>query len=725
MNEVDIKFERHYLEQVKKYIVDYREKLSQDFADVATMYKGRYNQVKWGDEDLVSNQQKMIENKRKKMINLENKPYFGKFSFRDNNVSKDETIYIGKTNVNDINGQMLVTDWRTPVCSLFYEQKMGNTYYETPTKKVSCDILSKYLIQIENGELIDVVDASSISNDEILTSYLTANNEVRLKNIIASIQEEQNIVIRKPLNCNLIVQGVAGSGKTTVALHRAAYLLYVNDKYSADDFMIFGPNKYFLNYISALLPDLDTENINQFTYEDFTKFYFDGRIKVIDTKEIDDKYLLKTLKFKSTMEFKKMIDEFVENYIEKVLSEDIMLKDNILFSKDMIKLNIKKGNLSNSAETTRRFLISKIKEEKDYYDDKFLRKYRLILRTLDKQDPLATDIINYMNFIKENLNNNCKEVITNYFKPLKIKPIDIYKKFIESIESIPNFLPEEVELLKKTTLESIKKRSFTFEELPALLYLNTILCEASNDCFNNYGHVLVDEGQDLGEFHYYMLKKIFKSCTFSIFGDLAQSIYPGRGIDDWHKVGKIMELNNLEYLQLTKSYRTTKEITNNANSILNYLNIPISNPVLRSGEEIDYFKTEVESDEIELITLLLEDYIEKKYKSFGIISKNQSDCQKVYQLLEKNGIKANLINSNSEEYVGGICILTAELSKGLEFDKVLLLNADTLNYNENDSADMKLLYVAATRALHELTISYQHDLVAPFEEKRLTKLKNK
>ncbi len=709
-----IEEEKKYLEKVKGTIIYFREKLVKDFADVAIMYKGRYNQVKWGDEDLVKNQQSIIENKRKKMFGLEFKPYFGKFVFQEKHFSPS-SVYIGKTNINDADGNILVTDWRTPICSLFYEQSIGMANYESPMGNIFCDLLEKYQIQIENGELLNVINTDLVTNDEILSNFLSNNNESRLKNIVASIQSEQNAVIRKPINLNLIIQGVAGSGKTTVALHRAAYLLYNNDNLSPEDFMFFGPNKYFLNYISALLPDLDTENISQFTFEEFTKYYFDNKIRVYNTKDEKTSIMLKILKFKSSIKFKLLIDKFLEAYLENVLSKDIKIGENILFKKEFIRNSIKNDSISYSAENTQKYLISKVKDDKDYYDDLILLRYRQILKTLSVDDKLAIDIRKFMDYAKGELKNNCSNIIKEYFKPLRIKPIELYEKFIKSISQISDFKDEETELLKKSTLISIIKGEFSFEELPALIYFNTKINGKLNNDYSNYRHVIVDEAQDFGEFHYYILKKVFKNATFSIFGDSAQSIYPGRGVENWKEICEIMDLSNYEFLKLSKSYRTTKEITLFANNILKYLGIDVSNPVMRDGKDVDIINAE---DADTLYKLIIESYnifINCNYKSFGIICKNRNECTDISNYLTNIKINNHLINEYDIEYNDGISILTAELSKGLEFDKVLVINVDSNNYFDN-VMDMKLLYVACTRALHELTISYRNNLVLPFKE---------
>ena len=296
------------------------------------------------------------------------------------------------------------------------------------------------------------------------------------------------------------------------------------------------------------------------------------------------------------------------------------------------------------------------------------------------------------------------KTVKDYFKPLKLNCLNLYKDFITNINDMPN--------LKKQTLKSIKSKEFCFEDLPALFYFDMVFNGTENLGFNKYAHVIIDEAQDLGMFHYWVLKSIFNNATFSIFGDQAQSIYPSRGIESWEDVKTEVFNDNCEVLNLNKSYRTTMEITNSANQILDYLNLTEAKPVIRTGYNVEYYNQDTSNINDKILDLIC-NYNEKGYKSIGIICRSEEECLEKYSYLNNEGLTSSLISNEDSEYKGGICVLTSELSKGLEFDGVIITNASEENYSSRNMIDMKLLYVAMTRALHSLNILYTDQLTRP------------
>ena len=583
--------EKEYLLKVQKRIEEEKVYQNKEFEEIPNKYKGRYAEVKWGDEDLVKHLQDMIIKRLSKLKNLELNPYFGRIDFQRDGSKNNNKIYIGKTTITDENNNILTTDWRTPVCTLYYDQSIGNVQYQAPEGIITGKLNLKSQIFIKDGKLVSVRDTDLVTDDELLVPFLTTNADARLKNIVASIQAEQNAIIRRPLNDNIIVQGVAGSGKTTVALHRAAYLIYNEDKYTAENFIIIGPNKYFLNYISALLPDLDTENISQFTFDDFSTYFFDDKISIINSKKINNQNEIKVLKAKTSIDYKNAIDTYISTYVNNSLSSGIEIDGMEIISEDSIKSYFRDINgFSVTATNIQRILIQKIKEDNERLYELVRSKYKDELSTLPNGSEEKRNIMNKLDEIKKELKTGCSKTIKNYFKPLKITTLNLYKKFVSNVSCIENLSHDEIELLKKQTLNSIKSKKFYFEDLPSLMYIDILNNGNQQEVFKKYAHVIVDEAQDLGMFHYYILKMIFSDATFSIFGDLAQSIYPSRGVDSWEDVQAQIFNSNCEILRLSKSYRTTMEITRSANQILRYLNMSEANPVIRTGTEVEYMK---------------------------------------------------------------------------------------------------------------------------------------
>ena len=531
--------EEEYLLKVQKRIEEEKVYQNKEFEEIPNKYKGRYAEVKWGDEDLVKHLQDMIIKRLSKLKNLELNPYFGRIDFQRDGSKNNNKIYIGKTTITDENNNILTTDWRTPVCTLYYDQSIGNVQYQAPEGIITGKLNLKSQIFIKDGKLVSVRDTDLVTDDELLVPFLTTNADARLKNIVASIQAEQNAIIRRPLNDNIIVQGVAGSGKTTVALHRAAYLIYNEDKYTAENFIIIGPNKYFLNYISALLPDLDTENISQFTFDDFSTYFFDDKISIINSKKINNQNEIKVLKAKTSIDYKNAIDTYISTYVNNSLSSGIEIDGMEIISEDSIKSYFRDINgFSVTATNIQRILIQKIKEDNERLYELVRSKYKDELSTLPNGSEEKRNIMNKLDEIKKELKTGCSKTIKNYFKPLKITTLNLYKKFVSNVSCIENLSHDEIELLKKQTLNSIKSKKFYFEDLPSLMYIDILNNGNQQEVFKKYAHVIVDEAQDLGMFHYYILKMIFSDATFSIFGDLAQSIYPSRGVDSCEDVQK-------------------------------------------------------------------------------------------------------------------------------------------------------------------------------------------
>ena len=296
--------------------------------------------------------------------------------------------------------------------------------------------------------------------------------------------------------------------------------------------------------------------------------------------------------------------------------------------------------------------------------------------------------------IKNVLVKDIKNIIKDYFKDFKFNTLELYKEFIKTID---------YDELVTSTLNNLNKRKVDFDDLASLIYINEYLLGAKE--YNKYISVSIDEAQDLGYMHYAALKKLFKYTNFSIYGDLSQSIYAYRGIESWNEVRELIEgYSDVKYL--AKSYRTTIEIMNFANKILSHLNVSLAEPVIRHGKEVVTIKP---NNKIQYIKDKIKEFKEKGYKSIALICKDEKTVNSYYERL-KNEISINKLDENSTSYDGGICVLPVALAKGLEFDAVIVSDVDNENYSKDNILDMKLLYVALTRALHELEVLYDNDL---------------
>ena len=672
--------------------------------------KKLYNSLTGGNKEEVMRDiydTKMIIN------NLESsllKPYFGRIDFQSNN--NNEIVYIGKHGIS-LNTNIIVTDWRAPISSLYYDSQIGECSYNSPSGIIKGNMSLKRQYEIVDSKLISYYDVDLISNDELLQKYLNKNNSSRIKNIVDTIQKEQNDVIRKSINNNLIVQGVAGSGKTTVALHRLAYLVYnYKDTIKQNEYMIIGPNKVFLKYIENVLPDLEVGYAEQYTYIDYVKKYVGEKININNQDKnlnLENVNLINNNinKFKGLMKYKDMIDKFLKDYIYNIFKDDLTINNFKIIDKSIIEnyffeiLNNNFSNLSNKIDLT----IDKIIKLIERKFDKIILNYNNYTIDIFEKTNKNKELLKKQ-FVKDKkeLTINYKSLVRKYFSRLNLNATYIYKLFMNNILDYNIYDYEYINELKKF---SLKSNRYDFEDLAALIYIKSLI--KSNYDFKSKKQIIIDEAQDFSEFNFYTFRLCMPYATFSIFGDIAQSIYDYRSIDNWDEVNNVMFNNNGQCLSFKKSYRTTKQIMSVADYVANYINLEKSELNVREGNKVKI--TKVNSN-------LVEDYIKDKinyykdkgYKTIGIISKTDKLSLEINKKLSKIGIDIPNIsiddNLNDEEF--NICTISNALAKGLEFDAVIIYNAEDDVYNSETILDMKLLYIAITRALHELEIIYNN-----------------
>ena len=642
--EEEIKYLSYTLDKFDEVIDDSKLKLS----NLKKLYSNNY--------DAMLEEKFRLEAEIESIKKAKNAPYFARIDFES--LNNKEKCYIGKLGVQDYDNNIITVDWRAPISSLYYDSNIGKCSYEAPDGKIEGNLTLKRQYTIENSKLISFNDVDTVSNDELLKPYLSVSADNRLKNIVSTIQSEQNKIIREKLGKNLVIQGVAGSGKTTVALHRIAYLVYNNrDLYKPSDYMVIGPNKFFVNYISGILPDLDVNGVSEYTLEEVFEKYVNEDYdinnsldKIIDYDNIS--------KIKTSLELKEKIDEYFEN-IEILPSEDFKIKNEKIISKSIIQelysdINPKYYKSIKSKIDRLILLINK------YIDT---NKETIITKLIDKK--VNKEIISEF---KSGINIHLKK----YFKVLNLKIKDIYLNVLKSVN---------------IDAKQIKNNKIDIEDIPPLIYIRYLLI--GDNVFDNYKHIVIDEAQDYGKFAFYALNKIFKNATFSIYGDLAQSLYSYRSISSWKTLDSIFK--DLGIMELNKSYRTTIEIMQEANKINKKLNLTEAIPVIRHGDKVEYTNKDI---------VWLINSLKGKYQTIAIITKTQKEANNIYNNI-KDKIDINLINKNNLNYNNKINILPSYLSKGLEFDSVIIIDT----FDKENNTDLKLLYVSMTRALHKLLIS--------------------
>lgn len=677
---------------------------------------------------------KIANRKKVHISNLEtslDKPYFARIDFTSDIDGENHVIYIGKNGV--IKGtDIVVTDWRAPISSLYYDAEVGQCSYKAPDGIVSGNMELKRQFEIESGNLEEYFDVNLVSNDSLLQKYLNSNNDARLRSIVATIQKEQNDVIRKDLVNNLIIQGVAGSGKTTVALHRIAYLVYnYINTIKQSQYLVIGPNPVFLKYIRTVLPDLDVDGVEQCTFENFTKSYIEEDIKINSSDQkvvesISGKRSTDIEKFKCSVKYQKMIEQFLKLYFYGITSKSLMLGNFEVIPRSVLQEVFQKteSSFSNSLNNRIELTIERLSRYIENENANILARYSDYSYELFKEAKTSEERAAMRNmFIKDRaeISKNCRGLLRKYFNKSKISSTKMYKLFLSSISDFDIYNYENLHELKKETLKNIKGNTYDFEDLAALIYIKSII--APNRQYDKIKHVVIDEAQDFGEFNFLSLKRALPSATFSIFGDLAQSIYAYRSIGSWDEVNLAMFDNTGEVIKFTKSYRTTAEIMDVADDIAEDIGLSRSDLVVRHGEKVKVTEISSKCDMSKYIANKIQEYKSRGYKSIAIISKTDELSNHINNELAKLGLDIPNVGVNDDlsDKKFQICTISNQLAKGLEFDAVIINDASEDVYSSDSSLDMKLLYVAVTRALHELDVLYSGELTEPLKKHKSNK----
>lgn len=682
------------------------------------------------DEQYIQNMSKEYSNKLKNLNKAISIPYFARIDFKENNANNERKIYIGKTGILNDKYDVIVTDWRAPIASIYYDGQLGKVKYECPDGIIKGDLSKKRVYTIENSILKDYQDIDITTNDEFLQECLNENSEARLKNIISTIQSEQNKIIRAKMSNPLIVQGVAGSGKTTVALHRIAYLVYTYEKeFNPDEFLIIAPNKFFLDYISNVLPDLGVDYVRQQTFEEFMLENIDANFEInpinVELSNIVNQngktdLIKKSANFKSSLRFKELIDEFIDKFLKSNLPKgDFKISDIVVFNHDevidMFINYFKNNSINDSKKMLTAILQKRVSNIANELIDRLSEQRKSKLYNIDKNlsddkvKEIRLEIFKEKEYEMQQLFKGGKKLVLDYLKNFKIeKVLSIYKKIISDKILFDKYVESELyEYILETYKKNIKSKKVEYEDLAPLFYIQNRFLGNINNL--KLEHIVIDEAQDLGEFQFYNFKEIVKpNMSMTILGDISQGIYSYKGINNWNKLNQIVFDNKASIEYLKESYRTSMEIMNEANTIINKIvdneNIILAQPIERHGDKIEHWKIDSEDSKISKIYEIIKTHLEAGHINIAVITKDFDESIELHKKLTNYEVDIKLISENLDKYTGGTIIIPSYLSKGLEFDSVII--SDSNKYSEN-ILDTKLLYVACTRAMHTLDIISQ------------------
>lgn len=664
---------------ITQYILKERKKAVEEYRDDEDKLIDYFDHENFVKEEAF----KAIDRKLKEFTILKETPYFGRISFTDLELDDLENLYIGRFGVTPEGSfEPVVVDWRAPVASLFYNGSLGKASYVAPGGEVDVDITGRRQLIVKKGQLQGVFDSAVDVKDEILQMVLSDNSSDKLKDVIMTIQSEQDEIIRQPRTKNIVVNGVAGSGKTTIVLHRVAYLLYNNREELEDKVLILGPNSIFMDYISQVLPSLGEVGVRQETFLGFAMKEIGEPIEVMPYEEYlekivsNDESMVEKEKYKNSFKF----IEDLDSYIEKLSSDYFKIKPVTFFGEEIVSVeeinelfnkHYSYMPLFRRAKKINRVLVSKIKDKRDekvWLLNKKIKEYKESLT----QDEL---LINENNI--------------DFQRRIKIR--EIVREVMNARAALDQWLGTEsaVELYNKFNGDN----QLTINDLAPILYLMLKLDgkKASND----YRHVVIDEAQDYSPLQFKVIRELIGSKYFTIVGDVNQRLIKFESEAPMLKLAEIFDDVNTEIYNLNKSYRSTSEIMEYANRFLKEEKIV---PLVRQGEAV--YEKEVSSVEQlkEEVVNKVKEYNAEGMDSVAIITRNGERLNKAWELLKED---LHLVKFDSEDiiYKGGNLIIPAYFAKGLEFDAVIIVD---FKEDEKDGEDL-IKYIMSTRALHKLS----------------------
>ena len=582
-----------------------------------------------------------------RLFRIQNKPYFGSIRFKEEGSEEEDNIYIGITHVED-KLDYYVHDWRSPICSMFYDYETGPASYKAPSGIIKGNIIKKRQYIIEDAELKHIFDNDLNISDSLLQEVLAEESSDKMKNIVNTIQEEQNKVIRNTEDKNLIVEGIAGSGKTSVALHRIAFLLYRIPNLTSSNVVVFTPNKVFSEYISNVLPELGEDNTYDMTFydllcqnineykdiENFTDFisrYYKGNVDNYDM-----------IKYKQSDEIIKDIDSYINNLLSTIKFNNKLEYDNF------IEIDTEELNNMLNYKYNRFPLFERIKE-------------------ISKR--IASN--NYEGSTKNasSIEKKLKELLN-----IKLDLKDIFNNFYQSKYS--------------KYKDKVNDKYLYYEDACIFLYIKSLLVGFNTN--HVIKEIVIDEAQDYNKLQYLIIKKTFKTSNYTILGDTNQTINPYYKYDSLEELTSIFESS--KYITLTKTYRSTGKIIDYTNKILglNHVtairNDKASDIIFRNNITKNDFLTDINN-------------LKTISKSIAIITKNDKEAEKVYNML-KDDLDIMLIDGFGH-IKRDLVVVPSYVAKGLEFDSVIIYTDEDNKYQEKDKY---LFYVACTRAQHNLII---------------------
>ncbi len=656
-----------------------------------------------------------------KLERLMDSAYFGRLDFQEQHLQDTDRIYIGLSSFIDEDGEIWVYDWRAPISAMYYDYGPGGAQYRSPEGTVNGVIHKKRQFVIEGDNLRLMFDTGLAIGDDMLKEMLGKHADNKMKSIVTTIQREQNRIIRDTEHPILLVQGAAGSGKTSAAMQRVAYLLYkYRDRWTEDQLLLFSPNAVFNDYVSNVLPELGESNMQQTTFQEYVDRRLDSPVPLEDAYD-QTEYVLSAhddepsraritgISVKATAVF----FAIVRSYVHKLAESGMLFKPFVAGEKLAIgteKLDElfygewKQHPVPNRIARMREWCLAEL----DRHAEERMKRW---FKHLQKQPKyIGSD---------QELRAMCKRKAKKVYGPLREQAkrtrfVDLRGLYIRLLEhpdtyvelSKKGIVPDRELWLKivadtKARLETV----IPFEDAAPMLLLQEEI--AGFAALRRIKHVVIDEAQDYSPFQLLFFQRLFPNSGMTLLGDINQAILAQSPEQGHLTAEQLMGEDRTHTIRLTKSYRSTKEIVRFTNALLP--NAPDAEPFERSGGKPSIIASD--GKEAEWCASVIRSYLRRGYRSVAIICKTELESEQAHQMITQAGFTAHRISKYTREFVSGLTVVPSYLAKGLEFDAVLVYDASKEKYNRE--FERKLFYTVCTRALHELTLLYQGD-ISPF-----------
>ena len=657
------------------------------------------------------------------------RPYFTRINFTEESGEKN-VYYIGKYGLMTPDYRdVVVVDWRSPVANLYYSGQVGPMHYIAPDGEVRGELTLKRQLGIENGQLQTIFDTDVVSQDVYLQSVLGATTGDRLKEIVTSIQAEQNFVIRHPMNVSLVVQGVAGSGKTTIALHRIAYLLYAfQEKLEPDHMLILAPNPLFLNFIAGVLPDLGVERVKQTTFLRFVGEWMGKLLPKVQESDplesilnlpVEERERITTIahvkgSLRMAEELNRWMDGFEQRFprvgalkfgpvtvfTEEELAKHILV-DQRPFPLSRRLTEFKKALTSRTKDAAQK-IIDWLEQETD-------RRTEKIRNTLPPTEERRLKLVSLYHSRDQRI-EEAKAKIKPFIKETmerfeELSPIRLYREFWQDM------LTSEDEAMRIAAEESVEKLSGKMISMEDVAPLTLIAMRTHELPRLDIRHVVVDEAQDFSALEFHLIRKMTRNAPMTLVGDLMQGVRSYRGLTDWGEVTDGLFGGKAVMHHLVTSYRNTMEIMNTALRVADKRPVPgqqAAKPVLRHGPEPEFMQFASAKDQAEKIAQIIRKWKDEGMSTIAVIDRTDAQLKALMKKLPEE-LGARMLDVNGEEYAGGVTLAKAADVKGFEFDGVILADASEERFPDRE-LDARLLYVCLTRPLHRLACLYGKEI---------------